>query len=803
MQRKIISLLFFLASTWLPAQKVTVKGVVTDIDNKPIDFVSVGLKGGLLGTFTDGKGAYSITVPKGDSVTVVFSCLGYQKAQRILVRPKAEVRLNVILRESSSELGGVTIVGKQRQTTSVQKVDAGQVKLLADPSGGSIESLIVTFAGVSSNNELSTQYSVRGGSYDENIVYVNGIEVNRPLLIRSGQQEGLSFINPNLAGSVGFSAGGYDASYGDKMASVLDITYKKPKGFEASASASFLGGSAHVGTAGKRFTQITGVRYKTNRALLGTLDTKAQYDPYFIDAQTYMTYSLSPRWELGFLGNFSQNIYRFRPINQTTSFGTLKKTRNFTVFFDGWENDRFNTAFGALSLKGKISDKLEVGVTASAFSTYEQVGYDISGEYWLNEQSIDVDAGVSDAGKLLGVGAYLEHARNRLEMNVKKITLSGSYNGGRLLSRWGLTLQQEDINDKIKEWQVRDSLGYSVPNDGKTVKVYSNLLSDNLLSSNRLSAFVQETYKFRINQGLFVLNAGLRGAYWSYNKEAILSPRASLAYIPNRERDITLRLAAGVYYQAPFYKEFRERVKDQDGNSRIVLNRDIRSQKSYHVVIGGDYDFKAMNRPFKFTTEAYYKKLSNLVPYTVDNVQVTYSGRNEASGYIAGLDMKLFGEFVPGIDSWLTLSLMKSQQDINGLKVPLPTDQSYNLSLYFQDYIPGNKRFRMNLRGLLSQGLPTTPSNQGYSKGVFRMPAYRRVDIGFAWLALGEDDAVRRRGNFWKNVKNVWLGIDVFNLLDIKNTNSYYWVSDIYNTQYAVPNYLTGRQINLKCVFEF
>lgn len=803
MLKNIFVLISLFISLNICAQKATISGTVYDFDNKPMDFVSVALKNSIIGTFTDSKGNYAITVSKGDSVTIVFSCMGYQKTQRIIPKLTGNMRLNIMMRESPNTIGEVTVIGKQKQTSTIQKVNPNDVKLLADPSGGSIESLLATIAGVSSTNELSSQYSVRGGSYDENIVYVNGIEINRPLLVRSGQQEGMSFINPNLTGAVGFSAGGYDATYGDKMSSVLDITYKKPEKFEASAAGSFLGGSAHIGTAGKRFTQITGIRYKTNRSLVGTMDTKADYDPSFMDVQTYMTYSLSRRWEASFLGNYTRNIYKFRPINQTTSFGTLTDIKNFTVYFDGWENDRFITAFGALSLKGKLTEKMEMGLTASSFTTNENVNYDISGEYWLNNQDANEDNTTTSNSDLLGVGAYLEHARDRLEMKVNKFTLSGSYNGGKLFSRWGVTVQHESIDDKIKEWTLRDSAGYSLPNDGKLVRVYSNLRSDNRLSSTRLSAYLQETYKFRIQDGLFTLNAGIRGAHWSFNKETIISPRASLSYIPNKERDFTFRLATGIYYQAPFYKEFRQTITDSDGNSYVELNKDIKSQKSIHIVLGGDYEFKAMERPFKFTTEMYYKKLNNLVPYTVDNVKMNYYGRNMANGYIAGIDMKLFGEFVPGTDSWVSLSLLKSQQDINGVKVPLPTDQSYNFSLFFQDYVPGHKRLKMNLRGLLSQGLPATPSNQGYNKGVFRMPAYRRVDIGFSWQALAEEDAIRDRNMFWKGFKNIWLGLDVFNLLDIKNTNSYYWVSDVYNTQYAVPNYLTGRQLNLRLIAEF
>ncbi len=798
----ILFFAFFVTSVAFP-QSVKVSGTVVDFDNKPVDFVSVSQKNSVLGTFTNGKGVYQLTVPASDSITVVFSAMGYQTAERTVSASSGVVILNIMLRENVKELTEVVVEGEQRQVTTMGKIDAGDVRMLADPSGGSIEALIGAQAGVSSTNELSSQYSVRGGNYDENIVYVNGIEVYRPLLIRAGQQEGLSFINPDMTQSVGFSSGGFDAAYGDKMSSVLDITYKKPVRFEASATASLLGGSAYVGSAGKKFTQVTGIRYKTAKVLLGTMDTDAEYDPEFVDVQTYMTYEIAPRWEVSFLGNYSSNTYKFTPVTRSTSFGSLAAAKNFTVYFDGWEDDKFITSFGAVTLKGKITDKLEMGMQASAFSSHEREKYDITGEYELTDANLDSGGGEGETGNLLGVGTYHEHARNKLQTNVMNIGHVGSFKIDNHLFKWGFTLQKEEIDDKIKEWQLRDSAGYSLPNNGQVVNVYSNLISDNKTNSTRYSGYIQDTYRFNSGDNLFALTVGLRGSYWSFNEEFIFSPRASFGYILPGEKDITLRFATGIYYQSPFYKEYQRPVM-RDGNMYIELNENIKSQKSVHFVLGGDYQFRAMeDRRFKFTGELYYKKLSDLIPYTVDNVKIRYTGENSSSGYIMGIDTKLFGEFVPGTDSWISFSLMKAQQTINGVDVPMPTDQRYNISLFFQDYLPGRERLKMTLIGHLSQGLPTSPPNKGYDEFNFRAPAYRRVDFGFSWELLGENYAIRNRNSFVGSFKNVWLGFDIFNLFDIKNTNSYYWITDIFNQQYAVPNYLTGRQLNFRILADF
>ena len=800
-QHIYITLIFLLFVTGLSAQQAKISGTVTNFDNSPVDFVSVSVQGSALGVFTNNQGKYQITVPVGDSITIVFSRIGYQKTERKIAKVIGNMTINTMMRETVLE--EVTVLGEKAQTSTMNKIEIGKTNLLSDPTGGSIESILALGAGVSSTNEMSSQYSVRGGNYDENIVYVNGIEIYRPLLIRSGQQEGLSFINPEMTKEVKFSTGGFESSYGDRMSSALDITYKKPQSFEASAAASLLGANAYIGSSSGRFTQITGFRYKTTRALLGTLDTNAEYDPTFVDAQTYMTLGLSSKWEVGFMGNISSNVYKFTPKSRQTQFGSADNAKDFTVYFDGWENDKFLTYFGALSMKGKLSDNLEIEFIGSAFSSREYERYDISGEYKLTDLNLSSNGADGENGGLLAVGSYLEHARNSLNLDVTNIRHLGSFKVGKHALKWGLTLQQEKINDKIKEWSVRDSAGYSLPNLGDIVSVYSNLRSDNEITSTRYAAFLQDTYQFMSGDNIIYINAGIRASHWTFNDETIISPRGSIALIPDTKRDITLRFATGIYYQAPFYREY-QKIVTKGQSSVIELNENIKSQKSIHFVLGGDYKFRSMDRPFKFTSEVYYKKLSDLVPYTVDNVKIRYSGENSGTGYSMGWDMKLFGEFVKGSDSWISFSLMKTQQTVDGVQAPLPTDQRYNISLFFQDYFPGIERLTMNLRGHLSQGLPQAAPNSGFfEKGYFRTPAYRRLDIGFAWQALGEDFSIRRTNSFLGSFKNIWLGVDIFNLFDINNTNSYYWITNVFNQQFAVPNYLTGRQLNFKIVADF
>lgn len=801
--RAIAALLFILVSISAFGQKhVKITGYVRDADGSPLELVLVQIKNTLNGAMTNEKGYYSITTSPGDSVAVIFSCLGYNKAERILPSLQQDMRLNVQMNYTSIDLGEVVAVGTRYQTSTLQTMNADRVKLLPDPAGGSIESLVVTFAGVSSSNELSSQYSVRGGSYDENIVYVNGLEVSRPLLIRSGQQEGLSFINPDLTEAVNFAAGGFEARYGDKMSSVLDITYKKPKLFEGSASASLLGANAYVGSSIGKFTQITGVRYKTGRSLLKTMDTDAEYQPDFVDLQSYMTYQLAPKWEVNFLGNLASNTFKFTPHKRETNFGTVENAQRFEVYFpNSRERDKFQTIFGALTLKHNPNEKTELGLQASAFSSKEIETYDITGEYWLGDATTEND----NNQNALEIARYHEHARNRLSSTIMNVGHYGSSKIKNNTLKWGATVQMEKINDRISEWEKRDSAGYSLPQTGNGVNVISNLYSDNDLSTTRISGYLQDVFKFRTKQGMFTLIGGIRGSYWSYNKEFIFSPRVSLGFIPNFDQNLTFRAATGIYYQSPFYKELRTTVQDAAGNDIIELNKDIKSQRSIHFILGGDYTFRAADRNFKVSADLYYKKLDDLIPYTVDNVKIRYYGENCAKGHAMGIDVKFFGEFVPGTDSWISFSLMKAEQTIRDMvTVPMPNSQGYNVSLFFQDYFPGYKRVKLNLKGVLSGGLPFIAPRTKYEdvKSTFRTPAYKRVDLGFSYQLAGGTDAIMDRGVF-RHLKNIWIGVDVFNLFDIKNVSSYYWITNIDNQQYAVPNYLTGRQLNARLIVDF
>ena len=797
----IFFIFLFIGSAVLAQSRIKISGKVIDADNQGLELVSVRIGGTTQGTLTDLKGEYELTVASQDSIEIIFSCLGYRTEKRVLAAPQGNVVLNMRLYTKDKKLGEVVVTEIRKQTSTLQKIDAKDLRLMPDASGGSIESMLSTLAGVNSSNELSSQYSVRGGNFDENIVYVNGIEIYRPLLVRSGQQEGLSFINPDMVGSIGFSSGGYSAEYGDKMSSVLDITYKQPEAFEGAVAASFLGASAMIGHSTKRFSQLHGFRYKTNSTLLSSLDTKGEYDPSFFDYQTYLTYKFSPNWNISLLGNISNNIYNFTPQERTTKYGTYTSASQFKVYFDGQEKDKFQTFFGALSLNYGVSKYTALSLLASAFATNEIVTYDITGEYWLDELDMANNGGVPQTSGTLGYGTYHEHARNRLNASVFAIAAKGATRFGKNELKYGVNFQREIIKDRVREWELRDSAGYSLPHTGNGIDLVSSLSSYQNMQSNRFSFYAQDTYKLRAKSGFYTFTGGIRGSYWGFNKEFILSPRASVGYIPNFNDRLTFRFATGLYYQAPFYKELRDTVRTGE-NYVVRLNRSIKSQRSIHFVLGSDYSFRAVNRPFKFTAELYYKKLDNLIPYEVDNVRIWYSGRNESKGYAAGLDLKLFGQFVPGTDSWLSFSLMRTQETIGGIKVPRPTEQRYSIALFFQDYVPRFPKYKFSLRAIWSDGLPVGAPRLGRQAGYFRTTPYRRVDIGASRLLVGGEDRLMKRG-FFRYFKSIWIGLDVFNLLDISNVNSYYWVTDIYNHQSAVPNYLTMRQFNLRLSMEF
>lgn len=821
---RFLFLLLLCSTQHVDAQtnRFRVFGYVIDSQNRGIELASVYFENTTIGTTTNLNGYYELTTDMRDSVTIVFSMIGHETIRHTLNPKQPVMQISVILRSTTTRIQDFEVVSQRRQTSTMEFVDPQKLRLMPNVAGH-FESLLITFAGVTSNNELSSQYNVRGGNFDENLVYVNGNEIYRPLLIRAGQQEGLSFINQDMVARVGFSSGAFNAEFGDKMSSVLDIEYKRPTSFESSVSVSLLGASAYIGTAHNRFTQIHGMRYKSSAYLLGTLDTKAEYNPSFFDYQGYFTYQLSEKSDISLLANLSQNIFRFVPQTRSTSFGTYNMGRNLTVYFEGNEKDIFQTAFGAINYSYRPTENLTLGLNATAFHTNESETFDILGEYLLSEVKMDLRE-ENREGATLGIGKYHKHARNYLSATVANISHTGELTIHSHRIKWGVNLQREIIRDQINEWEWRDSAGYSLPYNNQTVNLYYNLRSENTLNTWRTTSFIQDTYRWRNQGGSFTVTAGIRSNYWSFNRELIVSPRASIAFVPFWERDFSFRFATGVYYQAPFYKEIRDTVSDALGDVHIRLNENIRAQRSVHFVLGGDHYFRAFGRPFKFTTEAYLKLADRVITYDVDNVKITYAGVNNAEAYTAGIDFRLFGELVPGTDSWINFSLMRSREDIlydsyvkytfNEQRqviqqevispgwVPRPNEQRYSFSMMFQDYFPNNPNYKVHLRFVYSDGLPFGPPRNNLYRGALRPPAYKRVDIGASRVLVNGTD--RLLSQHWlRNVNSIWVNLEVLNLMDFKNVNSYYWVTDIYNQQLAVPNYLTGRQFNVKLIVDF
>lgn len=795
----ILSLLLLIASAGYAQVKIF--GKVIDAEEQPIEFATVRIAGTAVGATTGLDGSYSLSVAESDTIEIIFTCIGYKEHKQKLISPSGNVNVNAKLFKTTRELEAIEVTEYKKQTGGMQTLDAGQLKVGPNASGNAVEGLLTTIAGVSSKDEMSSQYSVRGGSYDENSVYINGIEVYRPQLISSGQQEGLSIINPSLVGSIEFSTGGFSAEYGDKMSSVLDITYRQPESFEGNVAASLMGAEAAIGQSTGKFSQLHGIRYKRNTTLLSSLETKGEYDPSFFDYQTNLRLKLNDQWNISFLGNIAMNNYKFTPKTRSTSFGTSQNVKEFTVYFDGKERDRFETYFGALELNYDVNKSTGFTLLASGFLTNELVAYDISGEYWLDEAG--TNDGENSVGGEIGVGKYLEHSRNRFQAGVFTLGLKGHTSLNRHNLQYGLEYRNQQIYDRTSEWEQRDSAGYSLPNIDNKLEMIYNLTSKHDLTTNKLSWYAQDTYRLLVNAGMFTFNGGLRMSYWDFNNEFLVSPRISIGYIPEFNNSLSFRLSGGLYYQSPFYKEFRETKTDENGNSYAELNRDIKSQRSIQLILGGDYTFRALDRPFKITAEAYYKKLDDIIPYELDNLKIVYSGRNEADGFIAGIDFKFFGQFVPGTDSWFSFSLMKTQENLNGVKVPRPTDQRYSFGVFFNDYFPKFPKLKFSLKGIISDGFPMTPPQVSRDASYFRAPAYKRLDIGFQYqLVGGEKDGVRPY-NFWRHFKSIWIGVDVFNLFDFSNVSSYYWVTDVNNIQYAVPNYLTRRQFNVNLSVAF
>lgn len=795
------------------ARSVRVYGYVVDNDNIGIELANVVMLNAdkPIGTSTNKNGYYELLLDKTDTIVISYSMIGYTTVQQRLIDPHDVININVQLLTDEQLLSEIEVRGIRHTHNMMDQIDAETTRIMPDATGGSIESLLITFAGVSQNNELSSQYNVRGGAFDENSVYVNGIEVHRPLLIRSGQQEGLSFINPEMVENVSFSAGGYSAQYGDKMSSVLDVTYKKPQAFEASVSASLLGAQLYIAHGDSTYSQMHGVRYKTSQYMLGGLSTTGNYKPNYIDYQTFITWRTGDKWSMSFLGNISQNDYQFQPDSMSESFGG-QDAKNLSIYYEGQEKDRFLTTFAALGTKGQVRDDIEIGFDISGFYTNERENFDITGEYVLSNASMDGSTSGNvnteqinpSEGQtaVLGTGIFHQHARNSLQAGVITAAHKGTWTHNNNTLQWGISAQAELISDHISEWEWRDSAGYSMPNHPENIELYYAMRGDSAMQSARLQAYILNQHKWDTKAGQWIFTIGGRIQYWTWNNEVLPSPRASVEWIPSWKKDFAFRLATGLYYQAPFYKELRDTITDQFGITRIQLNKDLKAQRSVHVVLGGDYYFRAWGRPFKFTAEAYYKYIDRMESYTVDNVRVRYSGKNDSEGYAAGLDLKLYGELVPGADSWISFSTMTAKQRFIGSNswIPSPQEQRYSFAMLFQDYLPQLPQLRFHLKMQFADGMPFYAPRNKTQWG--RMPGYKRIDLGAAYIFNAKTAKFMRKESA-KHIKQWAIQFEVFNLVGWKNVNSYFWVSDAYGMQWASPNYLTGRRFNLKLTIDF
>jgi hypothetical protein len=836
----ILSLLLSFLSVKMYSQETAVLyGNVRDQDNKPIELVNLAIMGSATGCVTDKNGNFTLTVPANQEITIDISSMGYEAKRfelNLLAGEKKE--LNVVLTMKYTELKGVEIRDKQARSYNYVRLDPKDALLIPTLSGG-IEAMLKTLPGVSSTNELSSQYSVRGGNYDENLVYVNGIEIYRPFLIRSGQQEGLSFINSTLVSGIVFSAGGWEAKYGDKMSSVLDITYRKPDSAAASVMLSLLGAEGHLEgiTKNRKFTFLVGARYKSNSYILKGLETKGSYKPNFADVQGVLTYNFNEKLQVSGIGYYSRNSYLLVPESRQTNFGTIKEAYRLNIYFDGQEIDRYRMYLGAFSVDYKPNPELLLKFSFSGFNTRESETFDVRSQYWIGK--LESSFGNEDFGNVTevqGVGTFMDHARNYLDAGVISTEHKGSFATTKNFVNWGLKYQHENVDDHLSEWQMIDSAGYSMPNppviiggitDPKQPLEINDVVRTHVsLSTNRVMGYIQDTWNLLGDGRDLSITAGVRFHYWDYNGQFLLSPRASIAYKPMWQRDMVFRFSAGYYYQPPFYKELR----DLQGN----LNPEIRAQKSIHFVAGMDYNFLAWGRPFKFTTEAYYKYLDDLIPYIVDNVRIRYTAKNNAHGYATGIDFKINGEFIKGTESWASLSFLKTMEDIkddyyytyyneSGEKIipgytvdqtpvdsvrtnpgyiPRPSDQRVSFAIFFQDYLPLIPSFKVHLTLVFGTGLPFGAPDSPLYTHTLRYPPYRRVDLGFSKLLIGEKTKFKDK-NPLRYIDNAWVSLEVFNLFQISNTVSYIWVKDINNREYAVPNYLTPRTVNIKLLVEF
>ena len=847
--KRFFALLLFamLFGLHLNAQEFAeVIGRITDDNNQPLGLVNIAIKGQPGGAVTDDDGTFALKIPANRDLVLAISSIGYA-TQWVNLNLNAGKRyeLKRKLKSVATELPDFIVEDRQIRATNLSPIDPKLAGMIPSASGG-IEALLKTLPGVSSNSELSSQYSVRGGNYDENLVYVNDVEIYRPFLVRSGQQEGLSFLNSDMVASILFSAGGFEARYGDKLSSVLDIRYKRPTKTQGSVSASLLGASLHLegSSRDRKLMYLMGFRQKSNQYILKGLETKGDYKPSFTDLQGMLLYEVNSKLEFSFLGNYARNSYSLEPTDRTTSFGTINEALQLRVFFEGEEVDRFNNYMGAFTSTYRPRKDLSLKMIVSAFQTRESETFDILGQYWIGE--LETDQGSENFGQALdtrGVGSYLNHARNYLHATVLNVEHRGIHERDSKTFQWGVKYQRELIDDRLNEWNMNDSAGYTLPYSGGIPGMPGNQFNQSdiilqdvvrthiILNSNRISGFAQFNDVKDIGFGQFGYNLGLRANYWDLNEQLVVSPRGGVSLKPSWKTDILFRVTAGVYHQPPFYRELRA----MDG----TINKNVKAQTSYHIVAASDLNFRAWGRPFKFVGEAYYKYLTNLIPYEVDNVRIRYFADNMAKGYATGIDFKVNGEFVKGIESWASLSLMQTREDIEGDFytdyynsegiiivpgftinsaivdsvttergfMPRPTDQLMTFGLFFQDYLPRNPTFKMHLNLLFGTGIPFSPPGEARVRNTQRMPSFRRVDIGFSKQIIGDASSARKPGSkpaLWrKYINNIWISAEVLNLLQVNNTISYTWVKDVNNRQYGVPNYLTPRQLNVKISIEF
>jgi len=812
--KKLLILILF--PTLIFAQKTaTVTGKIINKFNTPIEGVAVKFNN--TGTITDTNGNYSLQIPIKKTVSITYSHINYKTVTKnFTARGKKTFNYSPKLQAKTRELEEVIIRNQKKPAQGITKIEAKKAQTIVGPNAG-VEAVLMTLPGVSNNNELSTQYNVRGGNFDENLVYVNGIEVYRPFLIRSGQQEGLSFINTHMVQNIDFSAGGFQAKYGDKLSSVLDITYRKPKAFGLQIDASLLGANATIEDVlfKNKLSAILGVRYRDNSLFVNNKNTEVNFKPNFTDAQTYLSYNVNDKLDINFLGNFSLNNYNYTPITRVTRFGTLTNPLELVVFYDGQEKDQFLTMFGALSADYKVNNNLSFNLTTSSFNTQEEEYFDIAAAYQLSEVDASGDT-VQESSFSEGIGSQLNHARNDFDALITNIKLQARLKDGK--NEWlaGVKYQKENIKDRIREWEMIDSIGFSIRPPTATItnqqpyiayegpiEAFQNIRAENEVDIDRISGFIQLSRKTNWKDSEIWFNIGVRAQAWTIkangsnsHSQAIVSPRAQFAIKPNWDKDMLFRISGGLYAQPPFYRELR----DYNG----VIQPEVKAQKSIHFVAGNDYSFTMWDRPFKLTTEAYYKNISDVNAYSIDNVRIRYRADNITKAYAYGLDVRLNGEFIPGNESWVSVGYLKTEENIDNQGwIARPTDQRLKFGVLFQDYVPNLPDLKAYLNLVYNTGVPGgAPAYADVYQFQNRLNDYKRADLGVSYVFV--DANKKPKYKFLNRFKELNIGIELFNIFDVTNSITNTWVRDVYSkNQYAIPNYMTGRVLNAKLRMKF